>query len=397
MLLLSRIAALVGIFSLSLFPDVVKISLPVATALSIFSGNWSAKYHLLKQNKVIVTSVILVGIFIVGAWYSVAPWPQIASGFFKYNKVLYLVFLLPLFAERKWRILAENVLMLAIFLDIAVCALAAYGITISETFYPGGYLHYAINTSAILGFILFILINRIIDQKQQRYWHLSLFCIGFFSLFFMYVERTGQLVFLGLMALGLWQRWHWRGLLAGMIVIPLTCGALFFSSPKFHDRIMIGVRDITAYVTTDGKNHRTSLGLRLAFTEYSLKAIKAHPLFGSGTGSFKFAYTETQGPGVNANPLQDPHNEYVIILVQLGIVGLIYFLFWLTITWLGTKKLSLPERNLAQGLILSFVIVGFCNTALFIGLSGLFYVIFLSVYFAAEYDNNKVFSDCSPD
>lgn len=391
MLLLSRIAALVGIFSLSLFPELVKISLPIATALSLFSGNWSAKYQILKKNKLIITSVVLVGLFIIGTLYSVAPLSQITSGFFKYNKILYLVFLLPLFTERKWRIIAENVLIAAIFLDIIVCAFAFHGAVISERFYPGGYMHYAINTSAILGFILFILINRIIDNKAQRYLNLTLFCVGFFSLFFMYVERTGQLVFLGLIALGLWQRFRIRGALISLITIPLIFGALFLFSPKFHDRIVLGVEDISAYVKTDGKDNNTSLGLRLAFTEYSLKAIKAHPFFGNGTGSFKFAYVETQGPGVGSKPLQDPHNEYVIILVQLGILGLIYFLFWLITAWVCTKKLPLPEKNLAQGLILSFVVIGFCNTALFIGLSGLFYIIFLSVYFASEYDNNKVF------
>lgn len=383
--------ALVGIFSLSLFPDLVKISLPIATALSLFSGNWSVKYQILKKNKLLIASIVLVGFFVVGMLYSVAPLSQTISGFFKYNKILYLVFLLPLFTGRKWRIVAENVLMVAVFLDIIVCAFALHGVTISEKFYPGGYMHYAINTSAILGFILFILINRIIDNKEQRYLNLTLFCIGFFSLFFMYIERTGQLVFLGLIALGLWQRFRARGVLISLVTIPLIFGALFLFSPKFHDRIVIGVEDISAYVKTSGKDNNTSLGLRLAFTEYSLKAIKNHPFFGNGTGSFKFAYVETQGPGVSSKPLQDPHNEYVNVLVQLGILGLICFLSWLVIAWICTKKLPLPEKNLAQGLILSFVIIGFCNTALFIGLSGLFYIVFLSVYFAAEYDNNKVF------
>ena len=383
--LLARIMAIIAIFFLVSFPDIVKIALPTAVMFSLLSGNWQKKYQLLKKNHVIILAVILVLFFAIGTLYSKAPFSQIASGFFKYTKILYLLFLLPLFAEPKWRRIAINTLTLSIFLDIIISFFIFHGTNVNKQFYPGGYTHYAINTSAILGFIEFVLINRAIDDKKYRWLYLVLFGIGFYSLFFMYTERTGHVVFLGLVALGLWQRFNWRGIATSLIVLPLLIGALLLFSSNFRGRVMYGVHDIATY----SQNNNTSIGLRLAFAQYSFKAIQEHPFFGNGTGSFKWVYAKTGGPRVEAAyPVQDPHNEYVIMAVQLGYLGLICFLLWLAVQWAETKKLPLSEKRLVQGVILSFIIIGFCNTALFIGLSGLFYITFLSVYFAARYDKD---------
>lgn len=382
--LLARIMAVVAIFFLISFPDIVKIALPAAVIFSLLSGNWQKKYQLLKNNYVVILAIILVLFFAVGTLYSKAPFSQIASGFFKYTKILYLLFLLPLFAEPKWRRIATNTLVLSIFLDIVISFLIFHGINFNKQFYPGGYTHYAINTSAILGFVEFVLINRAIDEKKYRWLYLVLFGIGFYSLFFLYVERTGQAVFFGLVVLGLWQRFNWRGIVASFVMLPLLAGALFLFSPNFHNRVVLGTNDIVTY----HQDNHTSLGLRLAFAQYSFKAIQAHPFFGNGTGSFKSVYAATGGPRIDAHEVQDPHNEYVIMAVQLGYLGLFCLLLWLAVQWAETKKLPLLEKRLAQGVILNFIIIGFCNTALFIGLSGLFYIAFLSVYFAARYDND---------
>lgn len=385
-LLLARIMTLIAIFGLSLSPDVVKICLSLAVGFSLFSGNWKKKYQLLKKNYVIILAVILVAFFAIGMLYSQASMRQIVIGFFKYTKILYLLFLLPIFADQKWRNLAANTLILSIFLDIIISFLSMHGIiNINKQFYPGGYIHYAINTAAILGFIEFILINRVIDDKKYRWLNLFLFSIGFYALFFLYTERTGQLVFLGLIALCLWQRFGWKGIVSSIIVLPLLISSLLLFSPKFYERVKIGIGDISSYKS----NPQTSLGLRIAFAEYSFKAIKKHVFFGNGTGSFKEVYAATGGPRIDYDSyVQDPHNEYVMLTMQLGCVGLFCFLLWLVLQLVETKKLPLLEKRLAQGVVLTFILIGFCNTALFIGLSGLFYIVFMSVYFAARYDND---------
>ena len=388
--LLARIMAVIAIFFLISFPSIAKIVLPVAVIFSLLSGNWQKKYQLLKKNYVIIFAVILVLFFAIGTLYSKAPLHQITTGFFKYTKILYLLFLLPLFAEQKWRNIATNTLIVSVLLDIVVSFLVLYGVTdICQQFHFCGYTgegSSAIFTTAILGFVNFVLINRAIDIKRYRWLYLVLFGIGFYALFFLYIERTGQAVFFGLVALTLWQRFNWRGIVAGVIMLPLLLGALLVFSPNFHKRFAEGANDISTYSKTDQHKHGTSLGLRLAFVQHSFKAIQAHPIFGNGTGSFKLVYTATGGPHVGYNPiLQDPHNEYAMITVQLGYVGLLCFLLWLTTQWIETKKLPLPEKRLAQGIILNLVIVSLCYSALFLSIGGLFYITFFSLYFPAPY------------
>jgi O-antigen ligase len=73
-----------------------------------------------------------------------------------------------------------------------------------------------------------------------------------------------------------------------------------------------------------------SLTMRLYFWKAALHVIKAHPVFGVGTGdvqnAINEAYEETGSP-LNITWRKRPHNQFITITVALGITGLIIFLF----------------------------------------------------------------------
>jgi len=69
-----------------------------------------------------------------------------------------------------------------------------------------------------------------------------------------------------------------------------------------------------------------------------------------------------------------------MITLQLGFVGLFWFLLWLVAQLIETKKIKIPEKYLTQGTILSLIIIGFCNTGLFIGASVFLYNFFKHIF-----------------
>jgi O-antigen ligase len=74
----------------------------------------------------------------------------------------------------------------------------------------------------------------------------------------------------------------------------------------------------------------TSLGIRVMFYRTTLELIREQPVFGYGSGSFAREYAAAIAgkgyTGWRAIPTADPHNQYLFVAVQLGVVGLLAFL-----------------------------------------------------------------------
>lgn len=132
------------------------------------------------------------------------------------------------------------------------------------------------------------------------------------------------------------------------------------------------------------------MGLRLSFLKYSGEIIKERPIFGSGTGSFYDVYKAIDHENKLGGGYSHPHNEYILILFQLGIVGLGVFLLWLL--WLWRESFSLPEQEgrLLQGLIVAFAILSFCNASLFVNPSGGLFVIMAAVLSASSVKQDEI-------
>lgn len=114
-----------GLFSLMLFIPVLNQCFCAAIFLVFISGTWRRDWRLILQDKIILTSLILVLLFTIGMFYSQGSWGYTLRAWNKYLKILYLLFFLPLFAQKKIRVQAIH------------CFIAS--IMISELF---SYLHY---------------------------------------------------------------------------------------------------------------------------------------------------------------------------------------------------------------------------------------------------------------
>jgi len=163
--------------------------------------------------------------------------------------------------------------------------------------------------------------------------------------------RSGMLI-LGLFVL--YAAWTWRGWRALALVIVVGAAAAALAAvtlPTVTGRV--------AQISTEARDWQpgqptdTSIGQRLEFYRVSLGLIAAHPLNGSGTGSFARVYREAVASTPLA-PTRNPHNEYLLLGVQLGVGGVLLLVALWVALWRVAARLPPLERDLARGLVLAF-------------------------------------------
>ena len=194
--------------------------------------------------------------------------------------------------------------------------------------------------------------------------------------------RAGQIVLFVLLAVlaFYYLRNHLIKLFAVLSLIPILYIGLYFSNKAFAQRIDLIKSDIQSFQT----NPNTSIGARLSWTLTSFEAIKDKPIFGHGTGSFQNAYA-VKNAEISPNiPLPaNPHNNYILVLVQFGIVGLLVFLsiFYTQIRSFVRTPSSFEYKPLKLILPVMFMVICLSDTylwghhtqALFALFSGILY------------------------
>ena len=98
-------------------------------------------------------------------------------------------------------------------------------------------------------------------------------------------------------------------------------------SPLFNQRVNSAVEEVINY--DQGLDYPGSVGKRITLSINSLDIVKENPIFGVGTGDFPSEYKKmniTNNSTTELNNATNPHNMYLLIFVQLGLIGLLSML-----------------------------------------------------------------------
>jgi len=139
--------------------------------------------------------------------------------------------------------------------------------------------------------------------------------------------RAGQVmffVFLALIAYQFFRNSQIKAVIISVLLSIFISIAAYYSSTIFQNRVNTAVNDVINY-NKDIKD--TSLGLRITFLVNSFELIKNSPLIGVGTGDFPDEYDKVNK--INTPQListVQPHNMYILVLSQFGLLGLVSFL-----------------------------------------------------------------------
>jgi O-antigen ligase len=169
-------------------------------------------------------------------------------------------------------------------------------------------------------------------------------------------------------------------LLSGLGLLVL--GALLFASPRAREGIDKALHETRTYEQQQGEF--TSMGIRQYFWRNALVLIQQKPLQGHGTASFEHAYGKlVQGrPGVAGTPSSDPHQQFLKIATEQGLVGLAVFLAFLATA--TRQRASQPWRVLGLGVLGAWCLTSMANSHFSTFAEGSFIYLWLGAMLANE-------------
>jgi O-antigen ligase len=215
--------------------------------------------------------------------------------------------------------------------------------------------------------------------------------LGTVNVLFMVQGRTGYLILLVLLGWFVWSSlahamrrrgkgWGWKQGLLIVLAVAMTGYLAYHTSARLHERVAQVLADYEAWTPDHGK--LTSTGQRLDFYSNTLQIVRGHPLAGVGTGGFPAAYAQ-QTLGKDVMETNNPHNEYLMIAVQTGVVGFALLLYLFYTQWRNAPLLpTLFEQDAARGLVLAYTVNCMLNSALRDHADGLFFAFMTAVLYA---------------
>lgn len=364
------------------------ILLAVILALFLIGGRFRERIGAVRDNPIVLPALALLGMYVVGLTYGEAPWSDAVDSLKKAANFLLIPILLALFRDEKVRRWAIEGFLAVMALTLLISYLLWAGAIPANELFNGTrgepYVFKNRLTHSFLmafGAYLFALKARVNENRPKRILLASLAVAALHNVLFLVASRTGYVVALVLGACFLFSVWRWRGAAVAAALILLLSGAVYLlpaSAP--HQRLKLMVEEATQW--QPGQPENTSVGYRLEFYRNSLELIRKRPLIGSGTGGFRGGYAAlVRGTGMQAS--DNPHNEYLMVAVQLGVVGLALLLWLFLAQW--RKAASLPggfERPATRGLVLLIVSASLVTSTLIDHTEGLFYVWISALLFA---------------
>lgn len=155
---------------------------------------------------------------------------------------------------------------------------------------------------------------------------MSLFIITATVNIFITGGRTGYITFILLilvLSIAYLRKWSIAAFLALVLVFTLA----YNFSPVFQKKVIQTQHSVSKLLNGD-RNFNTSLGIRAGIYYYASDVIKENPFFGVGTGDSMNEILNAAPKEWSNNEYVPPHehNQYLSVLVKLGVIGLLVFL-----------------------------------------------------------------------
>jgi len=201
------------------------------------------------------------------------------------------------------------------------------------------------------------------------------------DLFFLVDSSTAVVLFIALGLLFGCQTLSRTKLIWMLLGLALLMTAMYGVSPVFRDAIREDAKTVRVFF--DGEERTwTSTGQRIEFYRNSLALFGQAPVLGHGTGRFHEKYAEHVA-GTKQVVTSNPHNEYLMVGVQSGLVGLGILVALLWALWRAAFRWEGMDRWLAQGMVV-WLAVGCCfNSFILDSREGMLFALLAGVYGAA--------------
>lgn len=325
------------------------IAIWLITIIWLLTGNYKTKLHQIKNNSLAMASILFFLAHVVALLWT----ENISWGLEILRKMLPFLLVLPIFLtitklnNSKYYISAfllaisiSESLSYLIWLDI----IEPFGnatVTESGLKNPTPLMSH-ISYNPFLAFAFYLVVNKLISGEKIFLTERVLYTFFAFTMSFnMFITggRAGQIMFFAAVAILSFQYFKTSQIKAIIISLLLTI-FITISAYSFSDIFKSRIDSTVYSVMNYEENKLTSIGYRLTFLINSFELVKRNPIIGVGTGDFPDEYEKFNSINSPDIPTTvQPHNMYMLILTQLGVVGLAS-LFWIFFTQFKTALTS---------------------------------------------------------
>jgi O-antigen ligase len=386
-------AVLLG-FSLPISTALDSLLLALMVVLWLLGNNFREKYTIIGKNPVALAALVMCGIYVLGLFYG-----QVDKGALSDAKTFLLIpLMITLFQEERirryawWGFLASMLLTLLLSYLIFFHFLPNYlGIKMGPI--RPGTVQSSIAQNFFMAFTAFFLAikARFADRLFLKLVFGACSLLATINVLFIVPSKTGQLVLVLLIGYYLFDWLHWKGVIVASLMIVFVAGIIYrMPTNAVHVRLSELIQEYGQWQPNRAADIGSATGMRMEFYYNSLKIIRANPLFGVGTGGFRTAY-QNQIKNSQMAATHNPHNQYLLTGVELGLIGLIGLATLFIIQWRMTVRLPhRPERMLAYAMLLAMITGCMFNSFLADHAEGLFYVWTTAVLFAGLSSSYRV-------
>ena len=373
----------------------------------LFTGNLKNNLIMVWENPVSKVALILFFLLTLSLSWTIDS-SQAIDVLKKYNELWYIALILPLFNSDRRR----NIGIKAYLISMGIVLFGVYLIYF-EVILPIDWtlkeisIHFNINgfsshilTNILMAFAMFISAHKsVLSRSFFKVPYIIIFIFSAYYVLFISIGTSGQILAISLIILFLFQHTGVRSLLLIPGIFFLIAFIAFFNRSFYENVRTFGENNSIQFVvekmqdryhhltTTDtaGNNTRPQIYL------HSLKLIRDELWFGTGVGSFKEALRIKQPKfyAVATIGRKNPHNEYLMIAVQLGAIGLFVLLYLFYTQAASSDRIREKEyKYIAQGLVVLIIIGCMGNSMLLDSKEGHFWAFFSALLFS-NIDNEQ--------
>ena len=370
-------------------------------SMFLLGGDFSAKFKKIMNHPSGIATLLFFVIILLGVFYSSGYWDMKIKFLQKYTKLLLIPIILSSVSTPKIRSYGVYAFMLtAVFvlfisygkwLHILPLNLGIHDIATMDY----GYAVYRnrIAHNIFMSFAMYVFLIKAVRSEAwaQKIW-IVLATLAFFNVMYLVNGRSGQVICLGLLTYFLFKQW---GKKAFYLILALFLSGMIFKSyltPLVPERLL----SITQEISDAKANHEmTSSGIRYVMYQSAMHIFLKSPIWGHGTGSLREEYRtlSKEDYALNIEGMDNPHNQYLLILVELGLIGLIGFMYLFYSQWIALKTKPLGEeayiQDLLEGLILTILIGSLFNSLLLDAGEGKFYCVMAGLFLSAFYSQKN--------
>jgi len=305
--------------------------------LWILEGDFRKKYEKIRNNRLLLA----IGVFLLFSIIS-ASWSENLQVTLKYLRLdMYFLALFVIATSIKKEQIQP--IITAFLLGMFISEVIAYGVFFELWTFknatvenPSPFMMH-IDYSVFMAFTSLLLLNRIFANHYELKEKLvyAFFFLTVTGNLFLAQGRTGQVALIaGVFVMTII---HYRVTLKSVLISTLLLSSLFTIAYNVSDSFKMRAHDgLSDIQKISNMNLNSSLGVRVAYYITTYDIVKENPLLGVGLGDYMdqtVLVLETQEYPYLSEATKDfmkkvhPHNQYLLILLQMGVVGLVLFFY----------------------------------------------------------------------